>query len=487
MSEHHGDTHPHEDSPNRDLNRGPVWRAIARISAPMSLGILGVLMVGLVDAFFLARIGAAELTAIGFIFPVIATLISLSIGLSAGANALVSNSLGRGASDTEAGRLAFHAVLLAAALACAMTTVFYFAAPALFGLMGARGAVLDAVMDYIPYWCASFPFLVAGMVINAAFRAGGRGGVAASVMVFQSALNIALDPLLIFGAGPIPAMEASGAGLATLLARAASFTAVALYARRSGILRSGGRPLAGFGRSARRILRVGVPASLSNAINPAGMAVVTGAVAVVGETAVAGFGAATRVQQLTFVPLLALSAGIGPVVGQAWGKGDTARAQRGVQLTHLACLAYGLAAALALTLAAGPIARAMTNGVAAEPYVASYLRIVGWSFFGYGVLVTANAAMNARDRALWSMGLSALRIGALYIPLAWAGVLVFGYAGVLWATVAANILAAWAALIAVQSVGLSDRSALPVAAPARWLAARLPGRRMGRPRPRAAN
>ena len=98
---------------------------------------------------------------------------------------------------------------------------------------------------------------------------------------------------------------------------------------------------------------MGLPAAFSNVINPAGMAAVTAAVATLGETAVAGFGAATRAQSLAIVPYLVLSAGIGPVVGQNWGAD---RARRAVALAFGFCIAYGVALAVLLALLAGPIA-----------------------------------------------------------------------------------------------------------------------------------
>jgi len=454
---------------DRNLNKGPVWRAIARVSAPMTLGILGVLLVGLSDAFFLARAGETELTAIGFIYPVIVALTSLAIGLSAGTNTVVSQSLGRGDSEKDGARIALHAVIMASTMATSVALLLFLGGPMLFGLMGAEGAVLDAVMIYVPLWCLSFVPMVSGMAINAVFRAGGQGSVAASVMVLQSLLNIGLNPILIFGFGPIPEMGIMGAGLATLLARIVGFAVVVSYALHAGVLRFDNRPLKALGHSLVRIGKVGVPAALSNGINPAGMAAVTAAVATIGDSAVAGFGAATRLQSLIFVPMLALSAGIGPVVGQAWGADRQGRARRAVALTHWACLGYGTLAAVAMLLFAQPLAQVMTDGAEAAGYTAAYLQIVGLSFFGYGILVTANAAMNARDRAVWSLGLSVARIALVYIPFAWMGVVLGGYTGILIAAVAANLLAVWGALVACRAVGLSNLRLGMVRFPALWL------------------
>jgi putative MATE family efflux protein len=461
---------------DRDLNQGPVGLALFSVGAPMTLGILGVLSVGLADAFFLARHSDAALAAIGFIYPVIVALVSLSIGLSAGTNTVVSQAIGKGETGVTRQRLTLHAMGIAALMSCSVSLVFYVSAPWLFSLMGAKGDVLDAVLAYVPFWCLSFPPMVTGMALNATFRAAGRSGVAATTMAAQSTLNIALDPIFIFGMAGLPALGAEGAGLATCIARALAFAGLFLFALDQGSIRLDCEPLNDFRDSIRRISRVGLPAALSNAINPAGMAAVTAAVAVIGDTAVAGFGAATRVQSILFVPMLALSSGIGPVVGQAWGAKNQDRARDAMQLSVLICIVYGLSLAMALWIFAGPIAELMTGEDGAAPYTAQYLRVVGLGFFGYGILVTANAAMNARDRALWSMGLSAARIVVVFIPLACLGVWMMGYTGVLLAGLAANVLGAWAALVTARATGLLHIDWRPVRLPALRLARFFPSR-----------
>ncbi len=454
---------------DKTLNDGPVGRALWSVSAPMTLGILGVLSVGLADAFFLARDGATSLAAIGFAFPVMTALTSLSIGLSAGTNTVISQAIGRGEDEGRRRRTTLHAVTLALALSCCLAVIVWLSAPYLFTLMGAEAEVLAAILGYMRFWCVSFPFLVTSMALNAVFRAGGRSGVAATAMLLQALLNIGLDPVLIFGLGPFPVMSMDGAGLATLIARIASATGLIVFAWHGGVLQLNAAPWLDAKESMRRIVRVGAPAALSNAINPMGMAIVTGFVATIGDTAVAGFGAATRVQGVLVVPMLALSSGIGPVVGQAWGAGDQDRAQAGLRLTHLSCAAIGIGVAVFLAIFAGPVAAFMTSGSEAQAYTATYLRIASWGYLGFGILITSNAAMNARDRALWSMSLSGARIFALYVPLTWLGVQIAGFEGMIIGALAANLLSAWLALIAVQSVGLGTLGGAPVRVPSQWL------------------
>ncbi|WP_281984172.1 MATE family efflux transporter [Thalassorhabdomicrobium marinisediminis] len=439
---------------SRDLTQGPVWRGLAAVSAPMSLGILGVLSVGLADAYFLGQLGGEPLAAVGFIYPVTTAITSLSIGLSAGANAAISQAIGRRDGEDAEARLALHAVLIGVTLASIVALLFFAAATPLFRLIGATDSVLLEINAYVGYWALSFPFLVLMMLTQAAFRAHGDGARAAIVMVAMALLNVALDPLLIFGLWGLPDLGTGGAALATLIARVAGATAAVLWAIKLGFLRWPEQVTRRFTQSLRAIATVGGPAALSNAINPAGMALVTAAVATLGETAVGGFGAATRVQSLALVPMLALSSGIGPVVGQNWGAERPDRAARGLGLSFAVCLVYGLVAAFGLWAFADPIATLLARDTSAADHAAQYLRYVSWSFFGYGFLVTANAAMNARNKAIWSMSLSLGRIFLLYLPGAWLGVTVLGYTGVLIAALIANIGGAAAALVLASHTGL---------------------------------
>ncbi|WP_375280577.1 MATE family efflux transporter [Pseudooctadecabacter sp.] len=433
-------------SASRDLTQGPVWRGLAAVSAPMSLGILGVLSVGLADAYFLGQLGGEPLAAVGYIYPVTTAITSLSIGLSAGANTAISQAIGRKDGDDAEQRLALHAVGIGLVLSIVIAVLFFAVSGVVFGLIGAGDAVMDEINAYLPFWAASFPLLVVMMLTQSAFRAHGDGATAAVVMVGVAAINIALDPLFIFGMWMFPELGTGGAALATLVARAVGAGAAVFWAIRQGFLTFPKSPLKGLGGSIKAITSVGGPAALSNAINPAGMAAVTGAVATLGETAVAAFGAATRVQSLAIVPMLALSAGIGPVVGQNWGADKQDRAARGLMWSFAFCLAYGLVVGALLFVFATPIAGLIAGDTGAQDQAALYLRIVGWSLFGYGFVVTANAAMNARDKAIYSMALSLGRIFLVYLPGAWLGVSVLGYTGVLAAAVTANLLAAAAAV-----------------------------------------
>jgi len=428
------------------------------MSAPMSFGIFSVIAVGLADAYFLGQVSGAALAAVGFIYPVITALTSLSIGLSAGANAALSQGIGAGADEDDTQRLGLHAIGLGLALSIALAALIWVSFPALFAALGAQGDVAREVGAYMPLWAVSFPFLVVMMITNSVFRAHGDGATSAAIMIVAAFFGIALNPLLIFGWGPIPEMGTAGAALATLIGRVIAMALALWIAWRRGLLGVCGNMLAGLVKSTVRILKVGAPASVSNAINPAGMALVTAAVATVGDAAVAGFGAAGRVQSILLVPLMAISAGIGPVVGQNWGAGARDRAQTATRWAFGFCVVYGVGIGTALLVYATPISALLASGEEDLAYAAQYLAVVGLSLFGYGFIVVANAAMNARNKALWSMSLSLGRIIVIYLPFAWIGVTLLGYTGIVLAAALANVIGAGAAIYAAQKTKLLPRN-----------------------------
>nr|WP_299971145.1 MATE family efflux transporter [uncultured Roseobacter sp.] len=449
------------DSKKRDLTKGPVWKALTVTSAPMSFGIFSVIAVGLADAYFLGQVSGAALAAVGFIYPVITALTSLSIGLSAGANAALSQGIGAQKYAEAVRRLGLHAIGLGLSLSLVVGIIVWLGFPFLFSALGAQGEVADEVAAYMPLWALSLPFFVTMMITNAVFRAHGEGATSAAIMVVAAFFGIALNPILIFGWGPIPEMSTAGAAMSTLIGRVVAMTVAVWLAWRRGLLGVCGNVLSGAFQSCGTILSVGLPASMSNAINPAGMALVTAAVATVGDAAVAGFGAAGRVQSILLVPLMAVSAGIGPVVGQNWGAEKFDRVKDTTKWAFGFAFAYGAVIGVLLLFFANPIAGLLASAEEDQEYAAQYLRVVGLTLFGYGILVIANAAMNARDKAVWSMSLSLGRIMLIYLPLAWIGVTVFGYAGIVAAAAIANISAAIASIYAANrtdllAFGLSD-------------------------------
>lgn len=268
------------------------------------------------------------------------------------------------------------------------------------------------------------------------------------VSIVYAAANWILDPLFINGAFGFAGFGIAGAAYATLSGWAIGIV-MALW-----LLRQTDLPIhpalireCRAGKSSRAIIKVAMPAAFSNAINPIGLSVLTALLAGQGDAAVAGFGAAGRLQSFAVVPLLGLSGSIGAIVGQNWGAGRHDRARTAMFEAGRFCVIYGLGVAVILSLFGGWCAEIFTNDPAVIAEFSSYLMISVWGYAGFGLLITANGVLNAVDMAGTALLQSCARVFLVMLPFAWIMRDFWGadgiYAAELLANLAGGALAMW--------------------------------------------
>lgn len=427
----------------RDLTDGPVAGHLTRLGAPMILGIVGVMSVSLVDTCYLGQLGTEPLAAISFTFPVVLTISSLAIGLSAGTSSVVARSIGEGdAPGTR--RSATDGMLLAFGFVTVASIAGWLLVRPLFSLLGADGQVLDLIVQYMQIWFIGMPFLVVPMVANGLIRANGDSVAPSALMLLAAVVNLVLDPLLIFGLGPFPELGIEGAAWSSLAARACTFVAgLALVIFREKLLTAEIPAMSELWTSWRRVLSVGVPAAGSNMINPLGITAATALLASYGDEVVASFGVATRVQAFVAIPLLALSAAIGPIAGQNWGDQQEDRTRQVTWQAFGFSLAWSVLAGVLFWTLSEVIAAPFSDDAEVVRRAADFLRLVGWSVGGYGVVIIAAATCNAIDKAVVGLGFNLLRSAVLYVPLLGLGVLLgppwVAFAGIALANVVSGV------------------------------------------------
>lgn len=426
---------------SRSLTEGPVSRALVRLAAPMVVGVIAILSVSLVDTYFVGRLGTDALAALSFTFPVTFTLSSLSVGLGAGASSVLSRVLG--AQDaTRAKRITTDSIVLALLVVTLACTAGYFTIRPLFGLLGARGDVLDLVERYMEIWFISMPFLVIPMVTSAMIRATGDGFWPSVVMVQAALINVVLTPMFIFGWGPIPRMEIEGAAISSLIARATTliFT-LYLVAIREKLLTLRPPSLDEAIESWREVLSVAIPAAAGNMISPIAVGVVTAFIATYGEQTVAAFGVGTRIEAFAAIPMLALSSAIGPVAGQNWGAKKPERSTRALRLSFGVCVAWSGVLSVVFFLFGDAIAGLVASDAAVRAQAASYLRFVMPSLWGYGLTIVAAAAFNGIGRAERGFAYYTVRCLVFYVPAAALATRLGGPIAVFIAIAVSNVLA----------------------------------------------
>ena len=421
------------------LTEGPISRHLVKLTLPMIWGILAIISFNLVDTYFVARLGPRALAALSFTFPVVMTFVSIGIGLAAGTSSVLARAVGAG-DLARARRLATDAMTFAFLLVTVMALCGIATIEPLFRILGAEPELLPLVRDYMVIWYLGIVFMIVPMVGTGAMRAMGDSRLAGIVLGGGALLNMVLDPLLIFGLLGLPRLELQGAALASVIARALTF-ALAVWALwvKYRLLTHPWPGLKRLMESWRAILHVGLPAAGTNAIIPIATGVVVAMLAQFGEATVAGFGPATRVEGLALVVFYALSAIIGPLVGQNLGAGKLDRVREAVRLSTAFAFLFGLAVALVLIVLAGPIAGLFSDAPEIVSVTRLYLLVVPISYGGAGAIMIANAAFNGLGQPGRAVMLSLARMVVLYLPLAYLLGQVFGPLGIFGATALANL------------------------------------------------
>jgi len=422
-----------------DLTRGSVSRHLRVQATPMALGLLAIMSFDIVDLFFVSRLGDAPLAAISFTFPVIWFLGSVAIGYEAGAASCVSRAAGEGNAH-RAARLTTDAALLAALPTLMLCGIGLMTIDPLFSALGATDDEIPLITEYMSIWYWTEPASAVMWTCLASMRARGNTALEGKVITAAAILNAILDPIFIFGWLGFPRLEIAGAALASLTATLTmlGFTLIYLATR----LRVFANPFVKFDEilaSWRTLMRIGIPAMMTNAIIPIANGIVMAIVATYGVSAVAGFGIAMRIEPIALIPFYALSAVSSPFFGQNIAAAKYDRLVEARRVISRFCLRVGFLLAVALCLIAEPLSGLFTQSIAIRKVTVDYIWLVSLSYGAYGLVMSVNAAFNGVGRPLPGVVISAMRVGIVFLPLAFLGHRFFGLPGLFGASALSNL------------------------------------------------
>ncbi len=435
------------EGPKARLTEGPVSKHLIDMTVPVLFGIAMLMAQSLIDTWFIGRVGDRELAAYGFGYPILMIVTSVAIGLGAGTSSVVARAIGAG-DHRRARRLSTDSLFLGFLVTMVVSAIGIMTTDPLFRLLGAPEDMLPMIRTFMVILYSGVPFIVVGMVGMASMRATGDTRLPSMLMVLAAILNVILDPILIFGIGPVPAMGLNGAAMAALLARGTIFVGTVYLMRCRLDLLSFNRPdPVEMRKSWIDILHVGIPAAATNVIVPLGAAIVTAMIARFGPEAVAGFGVASRVEAMMLVIFYAMSSIIGPFVGQNLSAGREGRILRALWLCTVFCIGSGLVIALMLASFSDFIPRLFSQNEAVISVTRLFLWIVPISYGTYGMVMVMNASFNGLGKPMPAVWISVARILVLYVPLAIVGSRFYGIAGIFAAYAIANILSGIGAYI----------------------------------------
>lgn len=417
---------PRPGPPPATFVSGSILRHILVMTGTGSLGLVAIFLGDLANILFLSRLGdEAVVAAVGYASSILFFTISVGIGLSIAATALVSPAIGAGR-RARARRLSASAHLATILVAGAFAVVVFVTISPLLGLLGADGRTKALAEGYLRILVPSLPMLASAMTSAAVLRSTGDARRAMNVTLSLAVVNIILDPIFIFGLR----LGIDGAAVASTIARTVSML-VGLYgviAVHRMMARPRRRP---FLKDAQALGRVAVPAILTNVASPVSNAYVTAAVAHHGDSAVAAWAIIGRIIPVAFGAIYALSGNIGPILGQNWGAGALGRLRTTFTQSLAVTIVFTLAAWAVLAVSAWPLAEAFKAKGEAADLVVYFCRWLAPLFVFLGMLFVSNATFNTLGQPNISTLLNWGRATLGTIPLVEAGSHLAGAHGVL--------------------------------------------------------
>lgn len=436
---------------------GSILRHILVMTGTGAIGLVSIFLGDLANIFFLSRLGdEAIVAAVGYASSILFVTVAIGLGLAIAATALVSPAIGAGR-RARARRLSVHAHIMSFAVAAAFALAIWLTLSPMLDWLGATGRTKDLAIGYLHILVPSLPLLSLAMTSSSVLRSVGDARRAMNVTLAVAVVNILLDPLFIFWFG----LGIDGAAWASNIARMVSML-VGLY----GVIRIHdlmGRPRPRpFLADARALTAIAVPAILTNVASPASNAYVTAAIAPHGDSAVAGWAIIGRILPVAFGAIYALSASIGPIIGQNYGAGAYDRMRQTFTQSLYVTSAFTGVAWLVLAILAHPLADAFNSEGEARDLIVFFCRWLAPLFLFLGLLFVANAAFNTLGRPHVPTVLNWGRATVGTVPFVMAGSSVAGSYGVIAGNmlggIAFGIAAVWLGYRMLDDIAARDAS-----------------------------
>jgi len=433
------------------LTNGPIGRTLIQLTLPMMVGMIGMVIFNLVDAYFIAKLGTNELAAMAFTLPVILLQGSISMGLGVGASAVISRLIGEG-DPNKVKRQTTDSLILSVLIVLFFVVIGELTVRPLFSMMGAQGKVLELTIEYMTIWYLGVAFVVIPMVGNNAIRAAGNTVIPTVIMSTAAVINCILDPLLIFGMGPFPEMGMKGAALATVMARATTLVLSLLFLNyKFDMLTIQIPKLKGLLFSWKEMLYVGIPAALTMLINPLALGFITKLVSSFSREAVAALGIGNRVEMFALSPLMALGSVLIPFIGQNLGAKKIERIKQGISKSQIFSLLVGLSMFLFFVFFRNWVGSFFGESEKVLQIFGTYILIASCGYGLLGVFLINTSVFNAIKLPIISTILNMVRMLFLYIPLAWILSHFFQLNGVFWGASISSVISGTVSLIWAKS------------------------------------
>ncbi|HEY2529222.1 MAG TPA: MATE family efflux transporter [Xanthobacteraceae bacterium] len=424
---------------------GPVGLALFRLAVPIVIGNLLQTGYQLTDAFWVGRLGSAAVAAVAVSFPVTFLLIALGSGLAIAGATLSGQYMGAGRGDMV-NHVAAQTMMAVAATSAVLGTAGYALSPYMLGLMGVAPAVYHGALGFMRVSFVGIAFVFLYAMFQALMRGVGETRTPLIIVLGTVILNFLLDPLFIFGWGPLPGQGVMGAALATLTTQAlAAALGVTIFLRGRHGIKLSWRSFWPDPLYIKRAFLLGFPGSIELATRGLGPLLMTLLVTRFGTVTLAAYGIGANVLQFVVIPAMGLSMAVSTLVSQNVGAGNIQRASRVALLGALSgFVILTLTGVLAFLRAEALVAFFVPRDPAVIADGAHFIRVMCLAWGGIGVQLCIVSAFRASGNMLVAMAIALVSQFLFQFPLAYvlSKYTSLEAAGLWWSFPVANVAAA---------------------------------------------
>jgi putative MATE family efflux protein len=403
----------------RDFTTTSLGKAIFILSVPMVLEMVMESVFAVVDIFYVSKLGANAVATVGITESAMTIVYAIGVGLSMATTALVARRIGE-KNPQKAGLVAFQAILLAIMVSSLFSVAGIIWAKPFLKIMGASQEMIEEGFMYPAIMFGSNGIVMLLFIINAIFRSSGDAAISMRVLYLANIINLILDPILIFGLGPIPALGIKGAAIATATGRGIAVVYQFYLLFRSHHRIHLTRKSMGFRPEIiLSLLKVSIGGILQNLIATSSWILLVRIIAVSGAAALAGYTIAIRIIIFLLLPAWGLSNAAATLVGQNLGAGFPQRAERSVWITSYINMAYMGLMCISMIVWPESFIRIFIQDADVVEQGIIVLQIVSFGFIFYGLGMVMVQGFNGSGDTMTPTVINFVCFWLIEIPLAW--------------------------------------------------------------------
>ena len=382
-----------------NLTEDPIGQLFFKIAVPSSVGTVFMTLYNVVDTFFAGKISPESLAALAQTFPVYFIIIALGVGLSIGTTSLMANAIGE-KKDDKASYFLAQSISLSVFVSVIVTLVGINFGPKIILLMNDSYETMLLSMDYLNIIFLGSVFVFIQMAVNSSLSAMGDTKSSRNVLIFSFFLNIVLNPLFIFGYGPIPAMGMKGIAISTIISQAVGTSYIIFKVSKTDLSKY--LYLSCFKPKIEiliELIKQAVPAAIGMMMISVGVFIILFFISQYGDLALAGYGTAIRYEQLYLLPVLGLNAAVLSMVAQNFGAKKIERVNQIYNKAIIFGCSFMFIAGFIIYFTAESAVGLFTNDPDVINYGSKYLKITSLMEPIYPIFFISNALIQGIKKA----------------------------------------------------------------------------------------